>query len=843
MQLSLVPLLLGCTACFNLLIGTYVYRQAPTARPNSSFAFVAVTVSLWTTAIDITHYGHSGQTWALRLAFASCILAPLGILAFIESLPADSVRTRARTWFFTPLALALCGLSFSPWLVVEARVEAGITKPVYGPLHAVFACYVALWFCYSVYLLVTKYRAATGLLRLQIRYLVFAFAVPSALIILTNLVVPLFLGTSIPGRYGPFFSLVMLALIGHAIIRHRLMDMQIVIKKSAVYLAAFFAAGVILIALLIGSNLLFHEERYTPVREVVLALAVAVFFSPLKAQIQRAFDRYLYREPYDYQRTIREASRALGDTIELPRLLSYLGSLVVRTMKCEGVAIYLRDDEAGHFELSGCEVHGMADRFPSSLALSSAVITRVAQSRETLFLDEIGEGPMAPDGRELRGEFRRLGADVIVPLIEQEHLVGLVCIGPKRSGDPYYSDDADLLTTLANQSAVAIRKAQTHQRVVQMNEELQKILSTIESGVIAVGSRGKIALFNRAAELLTGMPAQSAFARKVEDLPPPLARLILGTVQGGQPRSQEEFALPDAAGQLVPLVCSTSPLLDLRGKTVGAVAVLADLSRLKELEQEKRRAERLESLEAIASGMVHEIRNPLVAIKTFTQLLPIRFGDEEFRDTFSRVADREIRRIDDLLTRFRTLSSASSQPMELVTISSPLDDTFETLRPRLEERRIQLRRVADGDPRLILGNTFQLEQLFLNLCLNAIEAMEPGGELTVRVADLCEAGGTTLLVEISDTGCGIPEDLLATIFNPFVTTKPHGTGLGLAICRSITDAHHAILSVRNNVGRLGTTFTIEFPVPVGRGPNPGAGTRPVVPFDEAPAGDSPHPTT
>src|SRR5206468_9033487 len=99
-------------------------------------------------------------------------------------------------------------------------------------------------------------------------------------------------------------------------------------------------------------------------------------------------------------------------------------------------------------------------------------------------------------------------------------------------------------------------------------------------------------------------------------------------------------------------------------------------------------------------------------------------------------------------------------------------------------------------------------------CLNAIEAMEPGGELTVRVSDLAEGGGATLLVELSDTGCGIPDELLANVFNPFVTTKAHGTGLGLAICRSIADAHHARLSACNNVGRPGATFRIEFPVPV-----------------------------
>src|SRR5262245_3894283 len=107
MQVSLVPLLLGFTACLNLLIGIYVYRQAPRARPNSAFALVAATVSVWTTAINITQYGNFGRTWALRCAFAACTLAPLGILAFIESLPADSVRSRARIWLFTPLGLAL----------------------------------------------------------------------------------------------------------------------------------------------------------------------------------------------------------------------------------------------------------------------------------------------------------------------------------------------------------------------------------------------------------------------------------------------------------------------------------------------------------------------------------------------------------------------------------------------------------------------------------------------------------------------------------------------------------------------------------------------------------------
>jgi PAS domain S-box-containing protein len=447
--------------------------------------------------------------------------------------------------------------------------------------------------------------------------------------------------------------------------------------------------------------------------------------------------------------------------------------------------------------------------------ISSAVTA--LKTRQLVFRDDVSSGTELPGiDDNLRGQLKVTGTEALVPLNEEGELIGFLAIGAKRSGDPYFSNDADLLTTLANQAAVAVRNAQTHARVVQMNEEMQKVLETIESGVVAVGPRGRITLFNRAAEKFTGLTVQAVRGQAPDQLPAPLGGLLRSTAADGQPRSQVEFSLPDAAGQLVPLMCSTSPLQGPGGGILGAVAVLNDMSRLKELEQEKRRAERLASIEAIASGLIHEIRNPLVGIKTYAQLLPSRGTSQEFRDMFSRTAGREIGRIDELLSRFRTIARASQQRMETVDVSESLRDTLETLHAEMEDRQIRLRRVGEATRRPVLGNASQLQQLFLNLCLNAIQAMDPGGELTVRVADLSEGGGSTLLVEVADTGPGIPEELLARIFDPFVTTKPHGTGLGLAICRGIADAHHARLSARNNVGRPGCTFTVEFPVPAGR---------------------------
>jgi len=662
-------------------------------------------------------------------------------------------------------------------------------------------------FTFGIYVLWTAYRKATGLFKLQTKYLLIALAVPIAPALVTNVLLPLTLGISTHGRYGPLFSLLMVALIAHTIIRHRFMDIRVVIKQGAVYLAAFLAAGTILVLLLAGSNLVFPDGHWFTALEILLALGVAVLFHPLKTRIQLTFDRYLYREPYDYQRVIRETSRALSNTIELPAILDCVGGVILDVLRPEWIAIYLLDEYAEQFDRvwKTDEVDQ-----PKLLPLTSPMACRSSSARALVFSDELASIVGAADART---EMSRLNADVVAPLLEEGRLFGLIVAGPKRSGSPYFSDDADLLQTLAHQSAVAIRNAQTHQRVLQVNEELQKTLATIESGVVAVGARGRVNVFNKAAEQLTGRAAETLKGRGIAELPPVLGRLIEDTLADGHGHSQVEIALPDQAGQMVPLMCTISPLRNPQGALTGAVAVFTDLSRIKELERERQRAERLASLEAIASGMVHEIRNPLVAIKTFTQMLPSRFGDLDYLRDYERTVGREINRVEGLLDRLQMLSSPSRQLMEPLDVTVPLDDTLSLIKPKLEARGIILRPLKQGIYRQVLGNASQLEQLFLNLCLNALEAMDSGGQLTVRVADLSQGGGSTLLVEVSDTGCGIPEDMIEQIFNPFVTTKARGTGLGLAISRAIADAHKAVLRVRNHTGRPGCTFTIEFPVP------------------------------
>jgi signal transduction histidine kinase len=264
------------------------------------------------------------------------------------------------------------------------------------------------------------------------------------------------------------------------------------------------------------------------------------------------------------------------------------------------------------------------------------------------------------------------------------------------------------------------------------------------------------------------------------------------------------------AGYPVPIISSSSALRDRSGGLLGAVAVFSDLSRLKELEREKWRAERLASIGALASGIAHEIKNPLVAIKTFAELLPERFTDEDFHGDFSKVVVREIERIDSLLGRLRGLTPNAQRLVPLDLVRS-IQETLALLRAQLEQASIVVKTSYQRALPLVAGDPDQLRQLFLNVFVNAIEAIHCSGQLTVRVAAHKILGSRVVSVEIEDSGGGIPPNLVTKIFDPFVTTKERGSGLGLSICRGIADAHRAAIYATNAESGQGAVIIIEFP--------------------------------
>ncbi len=533
-------------------------------------------------------------------------------------------------------------------------------------------------------------------------------------------------------------------------------------------------------------------------------LVVTLLVPPTRDIARRLLDRYVYRTRANYQRTVREASRMLTRVLDLKRLLPFISKTVVEATSVEGVAIYLRDEDG--FRRAMAQRRNEGSEFEAPATAPASVIAALTRVQEALVADEVARQIVTDADRMLSDDLAVTNWALLLPVISDDGLIAFIAVGSKLSGDPFYSQDLDLLMTLANQAGIAIKNARLYAQVVLANEYIENIVATIESGVVAITSAGRIAMFNRAAERLTGLAADEITGQTAARLAPCLSEPLLASAADGAARTLPEIELPGAE-RARPVMCTTSPLRDPDGIVLGAVAVFSDLTPLKELEIERRRAERLAYFEVLASGIAHEIKNPLVAIKTFTQLLPRRAREPQFVDEFGRIVGREIHRMERVVDRLRTLAHPGRRPEYAVDVRAPLAEALEFMQATFDEKSVTIDASLGDTPCRVLGDHQNLEQLFLNLLMNAHEATPPGGTLSIAVTREAEH----VTVSVGDTGPGIAPELLEKIFEPFFTTKQRGSGLGLAISAGVAQAHGARLRAANHPGG-GAIFSVQFPL-------------------------------
>jgi PAS domain S-box-containing protein len=812
----MIPGSLVGVAAMLLALALWVLAARPRHPINRWFAAYTVGISCWTLSIGMLHSGIAPELWS-RLAFMSASFIPCSFLVFTTVYPSPSPwpsRTVLRGVLLIAAAFAVLSIT-SPLIIHDAVVTTvGFTRKS-GGLYPFFVVYflAACLTAFAVFL--TKWRRERGQARAQLQYLAIGLIFSFIGGITTNLLFPFFMGRTAYIWLGPYFTLPLVIFASHAIIRHRLMNVRLIVRRGFVYLIAVIIAGVVFGSFVaLWTHLLADHRREIPLGlEVAVALAIALAFQPLRRRLQSGLDRYFYREPYNYQRIVREASKTITSTLDLASLLTYLCQVTGRTLRSDLVAVFTRDAGDQSFRLAAMDQIGNTDNRPDATPVLSAgpLPSFLASSRRPLLKDDLGRTISGAEAESAVTHLAQLGGEIALPMLSEDQLLGFLLVGPKLSGDALFNEDVELLSTLSSQAAIAVRNAQLYRQVVLANEYIENILSTMDSGVITVDSLGRVALVNATAERLTGLSKELLTSMTVEQLPRALASTLSAALSDGHSRSQVETSLPGDREVPIPIMCSTSALRDDRSTILGALIVFSDLTEVKALESEKRRAERLAAFSTLVSGIAHEIKNPLVAIRTFAELLPERFTETDFREDFSKVVITEIDRIDDLVGRLRGLAVPSLQHPVAIDIKEPITETLALLRGKLEQTQTVVRTEFSAGPTLVSVDSAQLKQLFLNLFLNSIEAMDTRGELTISVTGKQTQTGSWVIVEISDTGPGIPDSIRGSIFNPFFTTKPRGSGLGLAICRGIMDAHHGIIRAESGARHSGAKITLEFP--------------------------------
>ncbi len=357
-------------------------------------------------------------------------------------------------------------------------------------------------------------------------------------------------------------------------------------------------------------------------------------------------------------------------------------------------------------------------------------------------------------------------------------------------------------------------KVQLVEKARMVERHLATVVESANDLVVSTDTKGNIVSWNLAAEHISGYLANEVLGRKLSEMclasqQTGMKEMIRRVTEGDAVQSKE-VGLVSRTGVLVPVDWSCSPILDDSDKVSGVVAVGRDLTERRAFEQHIFQSEKLAALGVMAGGIAHELRNPLAASFSAAQFLLDPAGDPTFqRECVSKIINgiqRSSAIIENLL-RFARPAPASDRvgQIDLVALAQ---ETISVLAPQAKLQKIRILERFDATPVLVSGNTNLLQQVLMNLILNACQATPGGGEVIVRVCR--EADEAWMQVE--DTGCGVSPANLGRVFDPFFTTQPvgKGTGLGLSICHTIVRQHGGTIELDSVEGR-GSIFTVRLP--------------------------------
>lgn len=335
-----------------------------------------------------------------------------------------------------------------------------------------------------------------------------------------------------------------------------------------------------------------------------------------------------------------------------------------------------------------------------------------------------------------------------------------------------------------------------------------QVVTSLPVGLIATDKDGKLALSNNAAERITGINLTQALGKEPDSILPSNFCELKKLLDLGESVSEKEMECEFTLKKVVPVSISASKIINEEGAFVGRVFILRDLAEVRRLQDEIRRKEKLAAIGDLAAGVAHEIRNPLSSIKGIASYYKAKFADGSEDKEMAGVMIEETDRLNRVISELLEFARPSKLNLKLSDLNELLKHSARLIQQEATAKNIQIHLNLTPDAVEAEVDPDRLTQCFLNLYLNALQAMKNGGQLAIVSATRVDS---SVSIDIRDNGSGISTDDLSKIFDPYFTTKPKGTGLGLAIVHKIIEAHHGQIKARSIIGQ-GTVFSIILPL-------------------------------
>jgi len=631
-------------------------------------------------------------------------------------------------------------------------------------------------------------------------------------------IIPVLLGAH--ANFAMNASILFLALIplsiGYALIQYRLMDVEVIARRSTAYFIAssLLLAAYLLLVLFVGRTLQWAAPQASFMAISLLVLVIALLFAPLRNAIQSRLDRLFYRDQYEARSTLLDFAQTLSSEISLEPLSRGILERISKTFRIGDAAIFLSD-----------QTHKGLFRLVCAVASEESPENRLY--REDELVDRDGSAGLMirkSNGNNLYRAGPALLADslhYIQDLRLQGNLVGMIAMGRLEGAKHFSTEDMDLLSALSGYAAMALENASLYRSVEAKASELERlraytesIIESINVAVLAFDRTGKITSCNSSFEGIYGVQRAKVTGTQIEDLFPADVIVALQRVAGTvdweiqSPGNIFKLYLENKARSRLIVNVSLIPLCNPVGVSSGTLLVMDDITEKVHLEDQLLQAEKLSSIGLLAAGIAHEVNTPISGISSYTQMLLKDTPESDRRKPILEKIEKQTFRAADIVNGLLNFSRLSGSEFKALDINQLIDESLALLSHQLQSKQIRIESQLDNSLPPVYGNTGKLQQVFINLFLNARDAMPSGGELGVQTG----MRDSMIVVDISDTGMGISEEDLKRIFDPFFTTKTmgRGTGLGLAVTYGIIQEHGGRILVDSDPGK-GTHFRLKLP--------------------------------
>lgn len=470
------------------------------------------------------------------------------------------------------------------------------------------------------------------------------------------------------------------------------------------------------------------------------------------------------------------------------------------------------------------------DIFPRvTWGLNYEILNNIKHKSGKTFLEWLLKTKNTVEIKDLKNDIRfkcqediysKLKSLLCSPLRSKNKLVGVLVLANKTTANeiiPFSKDDVTVFNVAVNQIATAIDNAVLYEEVSNLKTYNENIINSIPSGVITTDLNGKVITYNKSAEYILNIPESKIIGKSCELLFEKRYNFnfnIIQIIKNGENLLNYELTLEKDNEETIVIGLSSSILKNIKNKTIGMVLVIEDLTEKKILENQIKRADQLSALGEMSAGIAHEIKNPLTSIRGFTQLLPMKIDDKTFQKKYVKIITSEVSRLNEIVERLLSFARPNTSGFQEINIVDAIKNTLSLLHFQIDKAKVKVQTKFTEVPK-VNADSQQLEQVFINLLINSIQAMPKGGTIEIVNGiilrkDLQNVFKEFISVKVSDTGKGISDKEIKKLFNPFFTTKDSGTGLGLSISNQIIQEHGGSIEVNSRLGK-GTTFTVYLP--------------------------------